>query len=237
MSRHRSLAGALAESRRASLRGDRKCSGYEPDRAHRNTPDLASYYAEPDAQPRRAAQRRSLYPGAAAGELIDRPCAPAPPIWGPKFVRHLTVALRRQVMEAQKDADITAGELRRAKPDRRIGKYLVLLRARLRFVFLIDQLQGAFAQQVPWQDHDADETARTVGGGLREYRVGPAFIPGTAGAMTRRTAIGVDPDTAFYEAADARPLVTMQERAAARRKRDAVATQQQFGFRQRLKRR
>ena len=42
--------------------------------------------------------------------------------------------------------------------------------------------------------------------------------------------MGVDADAALDQAADARPLMTVQERAAARRKRDAVAAQQQLAL-------
>ena len=46
--------------------------------------------------------------------------------------------------------------------------------------------------------------------------------------------MGIDPDPAVNQAADARPLVTMQIGASTWRKGHAVATHQQFSFRQRL---
>ena len=48
--------------------------------------------------------------------------------------------------------------------------------------------------------------------------------------------MGVDADAALDQAADAGPLMGVQEGAAARRKCDAVAAHQQFAGRQRLER-
>src|SRR5581483_6047681 len=53
-----------------------------------------------------------------------------------------------------------------------------------------------------------------------------------AGAVRRRAAVGIDADAAFEQAADAGPLMAMQIGAAARRKRHAVATQEQPALRQ-----
>jgi hypothetical protein len=88
-------------------------------------------------------------------------------------------------------------------------------------------LQRAFAEQRARQDHHADEAARAIGG-LREHGLGPALVPGAAGAVRGRAARRVDADAAFEQAADARPLMGVPIGATASRERDAVAAQQQF---------
>ena len=112
--------------------------------------------------------------------------------------------------------------------DRRVGKSLVGLRLRLRLVLGIEIFDRALAQERPRQDHHADKAGRPVAGALREDRVGPALVPGAARAIARRLAVRIDPDAAFDPAAQAGALVAMQIGAAAGRKRDAVAAQQQL---------
>src|SRR5712671_2416701 len=126
--------------------------------------------------------------------------------------------------------------LQRPKRNRRIHKNLVLLRAWPGLVVLVDQLQRTLAPQVPRQDHHADETAWTIGGSLGEDRVRAALVPGAAGAVAGRMPFGVDADAALDQAADARPLMAMQERAATGRECHAVAAQQQLALRHGLKR-
>src|SRR5712671_641471 len=126
--------------------------------------------------------------------------------------------------------------LQRPKRNRRIHKNLVLLRAWPGVVVLVDQLQRTLAPQVPRQDHHADETAWTIGGSLGEDRVRAALVPGAAGAVAGRMPFGVDADAALDQAADARPLMAMQERAATGRECHAVAAQQQLALRHGLKR-
>src|SRR5262249_17026712 len=115
--------------------------------------------------------------------------------------------------------------------DRRIGENLVLLHPRFVLVLLVDVLDRAFADQAARQNHDPDEPARPVGGGLREDRLGPALVPGAARPVGGRAAVGIDADAALDQAADARPLVAVPVGAAAWRKADAVAAQQELALR------
>src|SRR5439155_719408 len=77
------------------------------------------------------------------------------------------------------------------------------------------------------QEHPADEAAGAIGG-LREHGLGAALVPRAAGAVRDRTARRVDADAAFEQATDARPLMGVPVGAAAGRKGDAVAAQEQF---------
>ena len=74
------------------------------------------------------------------------------------------------------------------------------------------------------QDHDADEARRPVRS-LGEHAVRPGLVPGAAGSIRRRAAVGVDADGAFEQTTDAGALMPVQIGAAARRERDAVAAQ------------
>ena len=120
------------------------------------------------------------------------------------------------------------------KTDRRVGEALVGLRLGPRLVVGIEIFDRAFAQKRARQDHHADEAGGAVARALREHRLRPAFVPGAARAVAGRGAVGIDPDAALDEAADAGALMPMQEGAAAGRKRHAVAAQQQIAGRQRF---
>ena len=71
---------------------------------------------------------------------------------------------------------------------------------------------------------------------MREHTVGSALVPRAAGAIAGRAAVGVDPDTALDQTADARSLMPVQIGAAAGWERDAVAAQKKGALRQRLER-
>src|SRR4051794_33477087 len=113
-------------------------------------------------------------------------------------------------------------DLRSFEPDRRVDVDLVLLRARLRFVFLIDQLQRALPDERVRQDHHPDEARRPVRCRLREHRLRSVLEPGRAGAIAGRAPVRVDADPALDQAADAGALMPMQIGATAGRERDAV---------------
>ena len=55
---------------------------------------------------------------------------------------------------------------------------------------------------------------------VREHRIGAGLVPGAAGAVARRMALGVDADAAIDQAAQPRPPMLVQERAAAGRECD-----------------
>src|SRR5262245_52091504 len=116
--------------------------------------------------------------------------------------------------------------------DGRVDKEVVLLQLRLRPVLFVEIFDGTFAHQGARQDHHPDETAGPVEGRLREDGVGSALEPGSARAVRRRAAMGVDADAALEEAADAGALMPVPVGAAAGREPDAVAAQQEIAGRQ-----
>src|SRR5437588_7340177 len=114
--------------------------------------------------------------------------------------------------------------------DRGVDENVVLLRPRLGLVGFVDIHNRAFSDQMTRQDHNANETARTVGRRLREDRIRPGLVPRIAWAIVRRAPLRIDPNGAFDEAADAGALVAVQIGAAARRERHAVAAPNELAF-------
>src|SRR6185437_3975860 len=121
--------------------------------------------------------------------------------------------------------------LPRLELDRRVGEDLVLLGLRFVLVLGLDVLDRAFAGERARQDHDANEAARPVLGGLREHRIRAGLVPSAAGSIRRRAAARIDADAAFDHAADAGSLMHVRESAATGREGDAVAAHQQFALR------
>ena len=98
-------------------------------------------------------------------------------------------------------------------------------------VSIIDITDRAFAHECTRQNHRANEPGLAIGGGLRENRMRSGLEPGAARAVRGRLTRGIDADSAFDQATDARTLMRMQERAATGRESDAVAAQQQIAVR------
>ena len=147
----------------------------------------------------------------------------------------LVAARREDVKRAATRAAPTATTVvTPRKPDRCVREALVGLRLGPRLVVGTEIFDRAFAQKRARQDHHADEAGGAVARALREHRLRSAFVPGAARAVAGRGSMGVDPNAALEQAADAGPLMPVQEGAAAGRKRHAVAAQQQIACRQRL---
>src|SRR5262249_62309519 len=83
---------------------------------------------------------------------------------------------------------------------------------------------GTRPAESPGRDLSAQERPRRGGCAVREPRRGPPFNPGPAGSVGRRMAFRINSYTALDQTTDPRALMRVQERAATRRKRDAVVT-------------
>src|SRR5262249_23457474 len=113
-----------------------------------------------------------------------------------------------------------------AKIQRRVNINLVLLGARLSLVLLVDQAERAFSQERERDNHHANEAAGAVGSGLCEDRLRPALEPSGAGAVGRGTAVCVDADAPFDQAANTGSLMGVQISETAGRERHAITAQE-----------